>query len=179
MSEFPYVPSGPFTTRSTSSLSHDTITADTIPVYNGSPTPLGAFINPGTGFNEALVITVDSKADPEGPLDFWAMGREAEVVTELLAAFHARHPTVQVRVQQLPWTAAHEKLLTAFAGDALPDLCQLGNTWVPELAELTGGEATDFRYGDGIILANLLRSERLRAIQARPSGRSRVALRKR
>src|SRR6266850_7830605 len=47
------------------------------------------------------------------------------------------------------------------------------------LAELTGGEATDFRYGDGIILANLLRSGRLRAIQARPSGRSRVALRQR
>ena len=63
-----------------------------------------------------------SKADPEGPLEFWAMGREAEVVADLLAAFHARHPSVRVRVQQLPWTAAHEKLLTAFAGDALPDL---------------------------------------------------------
>ncbi|MDQ6638980.1 MAG: ABC transporter substrate-binding protein, partial [Pseudomonadota bacterium] len=46
-----------------------------------------------------------NKSDPEGPLDFWAMGREAEVVTGLLSAFHARHPTVQVRVQQLPWTA--------------------------------------------------------------------------
>ena len=30
-----------------------------------------------------------SKTDPEGPLDFWAMGREAEVVVELLAAFRA------------------------------------------------------------------------------------------
>ena len=74
--------------------------------------------------------------DPDGALDFWAMGREAEVVASLLAAFHARHPTVQVRVQQLPWTAAHEKLLTAFAGDALPDVCQLGNTWLPEFSAL-------------------------------------------
>ncbi len=40
------------------------------------------------------------------------------------------------RLQQLPWTAAHEKLLTAFAGDALPDVCQLGNTWMPEFAAL-------------------------------------------
>jgi multiple sugar transport system substrate-binding protein len=39
---------------------------------------------------------------------------------------------VRVEVQQLPWTAAHEKLLTAFAGDVMPDICQLGNTWVPE-----------------------------------------------
>jgi len=39
-------------------------------------------------------------------------------------------------VQQIPWSAAHEKLLTAFAGDALPDVIQLGNTWVPEFAAL-------------------------------------------
>jgi len=72
----------------------------------------------------------------DGSLDFWAMGREAEVVAELLPAFHARHPNVRVHVQQLPWTAAHEKLLTAYAGDALPDLCQLGNTWLPEFSAL-------------------------------------------
>ena len=83
------------------------------------------------------------KTDPEGPLDFWAMGREAEVVVDLLAAFRERHPTVQVRVQQLPWTAAHEKLLTAFAGDALPDLCQLGNTWLPEFSALGALEPLD------------------------------------
>src|SRR6185369_5770466 len=50
--------------------------------------------------------------------------------------FRARHPGVNVRIQQLPWTAAHEKLLTAYAGDTLPDLCQLGNTWIPEFAAL-------------------------------------------
>ena len=77
------------------------------------------------------------------PLDFWAMGREAEVVAELLPAFHSRHPDIRVRVQQLPWTAAHEKLLTAYAGDALPDLCQLGNTWLPELSALDALEPLD------------------------------------
>jgi multiple sugar transport system substrate-binding protein len=46
--------------------------------------------------------------DPQGPLDFWAMGREAEVVAQLLPAFHERHPGIRVHVQQLPWTAAHE-----------------------------------------------------------------------
>ena len=47
-----------------------------------------------------------------------------------------RHPDIRVRVQQIPWTAAHEKLLTAFAGDTLPDVCQLGNTWIAEFAAL-------------------------------------------
>ncbi|MEO6746277.1 MAG: sugar ABC transporter substrate-binding protein [Caldimonas sp.] len=83
--------------------------------------------------------------DPKGPLNFWAMGREAEVVAELLPAFKARHPQIEVRVQQLPWTAAHEKLLTAYAGGSLPDLCQLGNTWLPELTALDALEPLDAR----------------------------------
>ena len=50
-----------------------------------------------------------------------------------------------MRVQQIPWTAAHEKLLTAFAGDATPDVCQLGNTWIPEFAALDALEPLDDR----------------------------------
>ena len=69
-------------------------------------------------------------------LRFWAMGREAEVVSELVRQFEQQHPGVRVQVQAIPWTAAHEKLLTAYAGDGLPDLCQLGNTWIPEFATL-------------------------------------------
>jgi multiple sugar transport system substrate-binding protein len=70
------------------------------------------------------------------PLRFWAMGREGEVVTELLADFQREHPGLTVRVEQLPWTTAHEKLLTAFAGDATPDVAQLGNTWIAEFVAL-------------------------------------------
>ena len=76
---------------------------------------------------------------------FWAMGREGEVVAGLLPNFERTHPGIRVQVQQLPWTAAHEKLLTAFAGDALPDLCQLGNTWIPEFAAVNALEPLDER----------------------------------
>ena len=69
-------------------------------------------------------------------LTLWAMGREGEAVQGLTAEFERRHPGVRVQVQQIPWSAAHEKLLTAFAGDALPDVIQLGNTWVAEFAAL-------------------------------------------
>jgi len=69
-------------------------------------------------------------------LRFWAMGREGEVVRELLADFERSHPGIRVDVQQLPWTAAQEKLLTSFAGDVTPDLCQLGNTWISQFAAL-------------------------------------------
>ncbi|WP_235430412.1 sugar ABC transporter substrate-binding protein [Xanthomonas sp. MUS 060] len=74
---------------------------------------------------------------PQGEvLRFWAMGREAEVVAQLIPQFEQENPQIHVQIQNVPWTAAHEKLLTAFAADGLPDVCQLGNTWIPEFAEL-------------------------------------------
>ena len=69
-------------------------------------------------------------------VNVWAMGREGEVIAQLLPQFRKLHPDIEVKIQQLPWTAAHQKLLTAFAGDATPDLCQLGNTWIPEFVAL-------------------------------------------
>ncbi len=76
------------------------------------------------------------RAPPGETIRFWAMGKEAEVVTALVADFEKENPGIHVDVQNIPMTAAHEKLLTAFAADGLPDVCQLGNTWLPELAVL-------------------------------------------
>lgn len=69
-------------------------------------------------------------------LSFWAMGNEATNVVKLLPAFEAANPGIEVEVQPLPWTAAHQKLLTAYAGNSLPDVSQIGNTWVAELAAI-------------------------------------------
>jgi multiple sugar transport system substrate-binding protein len=64
------------------------------------------------------------------------MGREGEVAAELTREFERLNPDIRVEVQQIPWTAAHEKLLTAHVGGATPDVAQLGNTWVPEFAAI-------------------------------------------
>ena len=69
-------------------------------------------------------------------ITFWAMGREGEVVTGLMADFERAHPGVRVKVLQIPWRAAHQKLLTAFVGGTTPDVAQLGNTWIPEFAAI-------------------------------------------
>ncbi|MES1158969.1 MAG: extracellular solute-binding protein [Terricaulis silvestris] len=67
---------------------------------------------------------------------FWAMGNEAAAVPNLLKAFDEANPGTRVDVQALPWSAAHEKLLTAYAGRALPDVAQIGNTWVTEMTAI-------------------------------------------
>ncbi|HEX5855218.1 MAG TPA: sugar ABC transporter substrate-binding protein [Thermoanaerobaculia bacterium] len=72
---------------------------------------------------------------------------------ELLPAFHERYPGVHVEVQQIPWTAAHEKLLTAFVGESLPDVAQIGNTWLPEFRTLGALEDLGPRVARSSVIA--------------------------
>ena len=81
--------------------------------------------------------------DDREVVTFWAMGYEGEVVARLLPEFERQNPGIRVNLQQLPWLSAHEKLLTAFAGESLPDVSPIGNTWIPEFAALDALEPLD------------------------------------
>jgi len=85
-----------------------------------------------------------SRSAAKRPLRFWAMGREGEVVQALVEDFE-RESGIRVEVQQIPWSAAHEKLLTSFVGQSTPDVAQLGNTWVSEFTALRALDALDAR----------------------------------
>jgi multiple sugar transport system substrate-binding protein len=99
-----------------------------------------------------LCAACGTREDARTTVEFWALGREGEVVRELVPDFERRHPDLRVHVQQIPWSAAHEKLLTAFAGGALPDAIQLGNTWVAELVALGAIERLDDRIADSSVV---------------------------
>ena len=80
-----------------------------------------------------LLLSCSSRhTDNRIHVEFWGLGREGEVVAEMVPEFERRNPGIKIDVQQIPWTAAHEKLLTAHVGRSLPDAAQMGNTWIPE-----------------------------------------------
>ncbi|MBE0558273.1 MAG: extracellular solute-binding protein, partial [Proteobacteria bacterium] len=70
----------------------------------------------------------------------------------MVEEFERTHPEITVALQQIPWTAAHEKLLTAYAGDVTPDLCHLGNTWIAEFALLQALEPLDDRISHSAVV---------------------------
>lgn len=82
------------------------------------------------------LVLACSKQEHSIRLEFWVLGHEGDAVKALVTQFEKNHPRIKIKVQQIPWSSAHEKLLTANAGDSLPDLFQLGNTWIPEFAAL-------------------------------------------
>src|SRR5688572_9800278 len=90
-----------------------------------------------------LLFGCGGRDDGREVVKCWAMGREGEVVAELIPEFERLNPGIRVELQQIPWTAAHEKLLTAFAGRVTPDIAQLGSSWVPELVALGALEPLD------------------------------------
>jgi multiple sugar transport system substrate-binding protein len=71
----------------------------------------------------------------EQTIEFWGLGREGEVVAELIPEF-TKETGIKVDIQQIPWTAAHEKILTAHVGGSLPDALQVGNSWMSELVTI-------------------------------------------
>lgn len=74
------------------------------------------------------------RRDPDR-LRFWAQDAEGENAKYILPAFE-RGSGVPVDSQWLAWTAAHEKLLTAFAGGSLPDVMMIARGWVTEFATI-------------------------------------------
>jgi multiple sugar transport system substrate-binding protein len=83
-----------------------------------------------------LLLSCSQQHDPRETLTFWGLGSEGELVSKLIPEFERRNPNIHVVVQQIPWSAAHEKLLTAFVGESTPDAAQVGNTWIPELVTI-------------------------------------------
>jgi len=91
----------------------------------------------------AMAVVPAACARPPRPLRVWAMGVEGEALRTFADGFHDVRPDIDIVVQALPWSAAHEKLLTAFAADNLPDVLAMGNTWLPEFAALGALEPLD------------------------------------
>jgi len=82
----------------------------------------------------------NSVHETKNVIRFWAMGSEAENISKIIPVFEKENPDIKIKVQQVPWTAAQEKLITAFASDNMPDMCQLGNTWIPQFVSLNAIE---------------------------------------
>lgn len=100
----------------------------------------------------ALMLAGCSSSEDAHTLTFWTIGREGEAVVKLLPEFEREHPGIHVKVQQMPLTAAHQKLLTAFAGNSTPDVTQLGNTWLPEFVALRALEPLQQRVAASTVV---------------------------
>jgi multiple sugar transport system substrate-binding protein len=100
----------------------------------------------------ALIGCSARQTDHRERVEFWGLGSEGEIVQTLIPEFERQNPGIHVVVQQIPWTAAHEKLLTAFVGEATPDVAHMGNTWIPEFVAVNAlDDLGPFAAASGVV----------------------------
>jgi len=87
-----------------------------------------------------LCLCRPSPAYAEQQLTVWAMGAEGKLIRQAAEIFEKRNPGVKIVTQAIPWTGAHEKLVTAVVGGMAPDISQLGTTWMPEFRAMNALE---------------------------------------
>ena len=69
----------------------------------------------------------------------------AEVIEPVLARFERAHPGLEVRMERLAWNGGLEKITAAVAARTVPDLCEVGSTWMPQM--LASGQLADWSAG--------------------------------
>lgn len=92
----------------------------------------------------ALVIPLSSCAPPKDKdgvitLDMWAMPNSLEPqrdIEDALKLFEEINPNIRVRVTIMDWGAAWTRITTAATSRDVPDIVQLGSTWVGAISAM-------------------------------------------
>ncbi len=58
----------------------------------------------------ALVTACTRERGASAPLELWALGREGEIVAQMIPDFERAPPGTRVHQQPIPWSAAPEKI---------------------------------------------------------------------
>ncbi|MFJ2555954.1 MULTISPECIES: sugar ABC transporter substrate-binding protein [unclassified Streptomyces] len=90
----------------------------------------------------------DVAADAKQTITVWAMGAEGEKLAEVAEEYTEAHPNVTVKVTPVGWDVAHQKLVSAAAAGTLPDVAQMGGSYLGEFAELGVLEPVDTKTFD-------------------------------
>jgi multiple sugar transport system substrate-binding protein len=72
---------------------------------------------------------------------FWT----PEIIEPLITNFEEENPGIDVHMEQLTWGSGLEKIIAAIDSGGVPDLCELGSTWMPRILE--AGALVDWSAG--------------------------------
>lgn len=99
------------------------------------------------GASEGAVTSIDSEP-ATGDLTVWAMGNEGDLLGDFVNGFKEENPDVNITVTAIPWASAHDKIQTAIAAGTVPDVIQMGTTWMADFADAFAPVPENFDLSD-------------------------------
>lgn len=85
----------------------------------------------------------DVPANEKQTLSVWAMGTEGEKLGDVAKEYERTRPNITVEVTPVGWDVAHQKLVAAAAAGELPDVVQMGGSYLGEFADMGALEPVD------------------------------------
>ena len=79
----------------------------------------------------------EEKAEGLVTINMWIMPNSLEPVNDLedvLAPFKKAHPNIKIKITSVDWGAAWTKITTAATSKDVPDIVQIGSTWVGSIS---------------------------------------------
>lgn len=92
-----------------------------------------------TGAEKAKDVATDKAS---GAITVWAIGEEGKALGAFAKDFETANPGIKVTVTPMGWDVAHDKITSAIAGSATPDISMIGSTWSGELSKTGALEPT-------------------------------------
>ena len=94
----------------------------------------------------AVAVLACAREEP-GEIVFWQF-QNPEVISPVIQRFEAANPGIHVRLETLTWQSGYEKIVMAFSSGQVPDLLEVGSTWLPKfIAEDAVEDVTDRTEG--------------------------------
>ena len=90
----------------------------------------------------------ETAADAKQTITVWGFGTEGEKLQEVADEYEKKNPNITVKVTPIGWDVAHQKLVSAAAAGTLPDMAQMGTTFMGEMADLGVLEPVDTKKFD-------------------------------
>ncbi len=78
----------------------------------------------------SLLLLLTCAREEKAQVVFWQF-QPPEVMGSLIEEFEALNPSIKVRFETLTWQSGYEKIFMAFASGRVPDLLEVGSTWLP------------------------------------------------
>jgi multiple sugar transport system substrate-binding protein len=124
---------------------------------SSGPAPTVAGAPPPTAASAPAPTTAPAAANTQAATitwSFWGDPNELPPNDEVIAAFNAKYPNIQIKTFHEPWASYFDKIQTMFAGDSAPDVLFLTNIAsyaskgvlapLNDLAKQSGYDTADF-----------------------------------
>jgi multiple sugar transport system substrate-binding protein len=82
----------------------------------------------------ALLLLLTCAREEEAQVVFWQF-QPPDVMEGIIKEFEALNPSINVRFETLTWQSGYEKIVMAFASGEVPDLLEVGSTWLPKFED--------------------------------------------